>query len=374
MKALSALVLALLASIAPSANSAPVNQFLPYPPGCARIPDLAAPESIEDQAVKFFDREVMFYGSQAGEEIPLNLRVFRVPCSETNRSLIWLEFILAAQFADQELAILLPTAAVEIAPDYRKLMNLATEPNGWGSGGWVDREARYLSSKLQGLRWYYGTPGGERRWVFLLDNTPPFPEEFYEGGLTPTEYNAAFKLVLRYNPYDFLVIDVPATGEILDFESPDMPLSGRHSGNWVIPGTSDQGILLSISELVAPEWDDDVASLEMPMLVFLAHYTFDQEGRMLWLTGAAEFGPNTQSVTIPIERSTNGEFRGGRRADREVVGSVTLESRSCDDLSFQYDYSAIGLGSGRRPLRRLFSMETAGHECLDFEARAVANP
>jgi hypothetical protein len=94
---------------------------------------------------------------------------------------------------------------------------------------------------------------------------------------------------------------------------------------------------------------------------------------MLWLTGAAGFGPGLTQVKIPIERVTNGEFRGSRRADRETVGSVRITSRSCNDLIFEFDYSGIGLGAGQRRLERLYSMEAAGHDCRDYEAKVAAN-
>lgn len=347
------------------------NPHLPYPPGCAWIPD--PPDyGLERLGVKFYDQEIQFYSAQLGDKTPLRLRAFRAPCSEPNRSLIWLEFILAAQYGNTDLEIQLPTVVGEVAPHHRKGMSLAVEPNGWGSGGWVDREGRILLSRQQATTWYYGRPPGERRWVFLLDNGPPFPEEYFENGLTPTEYNSAFKLVLRYNPYDFFSIDIPATRDLLPATRPPMPLSGRLSGNWVIAGTADQGVLLSVSELIpravflAPFRD------VRRMVMFLAHYTFDESGNMLWLTGAAEFDPGATEITIPIELVTNGEFRSTKRAEREVIGSVTLRSRSCNDLGFEYDYSGIGLGSERRQLQRLFSMETAGYNCRDYEDRLAA--
>jgi hypothetical protein len=374
MKTYIGLFLAMLASTPALASSALVtNPYLPYPPGCAKMPDMAEPGGLESQAANFYESEIQFYTSQTGEAVPMTLRGFRAPCSEENRSLIWLEFTLSAHHASQYLKIQLPTVVAETAPNWRKLMSLAVEPNGWGSGGWVDREAAFLSSQLQGLVWYYGSPAGERRWVFLLDNAPPYPDEVPEFGLTPAEYNAAFKLVLRYNPYDFLKIDVPATRDILPLETPDLPLSGRLSGNWIVPSAADQGILISISESVLPDVPGIANTADMPMVIFLAHYTFDEHGHMLWLTGAAGFGPGLTQVKIPIERVTNGEFRGSRRADRETVGSVRITSRSCNDLIFEFDYSGIGLGAGQRRLERLYSMEAAGHDCRDYEAKVAAN-
>jgi hypothetical protein len=112
---------------------------------------------------------------------------------------------------------------------------------------------------------------------------------------------------------------------------------------------------------------------DLPLVIFFSQYTFDAESRPLWLVGNAEFEPGTSEVTIPIVKVTNGEFRGSKRAEREIVGSVTLTANSCNDLSFEYDYSSLGLGTGTRRLQRLYSLETAGYDCRDYEARVAAN-
>jgi len=374
MKTVAVLILTLVASATAWAEARLVsNPNLPYPPACALTANPNLPGGLDGIGVVFFEDELEFYGSGAGEEVPMLVRLIRTPCDEPNRSLIWLELVLDERYSFEDYQIQLPSAVAEISPNFRMLMTLAAGPNGWGAGGWVDREARYLESQLQGFRSENVTPRGERRWVFLLDNAPWSPYEFFDSVLSPSEYNAAFKLILRYNPHDFFTIDVPATLDLFPAHEPDMPFSSRLSGNWVIPGTSDQGIMLSVSELVSPGLLFDVVPPDMPMVVFFAHYTFDEQGQMLWLTGAAEFLPGNRQLTIPIELVTHGEFRGSKRASREVIGSVKLRSRSCNHIEFDYDYSGIGQGTGRHRLERLFSMETAGHDCRDYEARMAAN-
>jgi len=111
----------------------------------------------------------------------------------------------------------------------------------------------------------------------------------------------------------------------------------------------------------------------LPRVIFLTKYTFDARGNMLWLTGTAEFEPGASQVTIPVEKVSNGEFRGSQRADREIVGSVTITSNNCNHLGFEFDYSGLGLGQGVRRLQRIFSLETAGYDCRDYEARVAAN-
>lgn len=374
MKALAALMLTILASTPLLAGQNHVsNPYLPYPPSCARMPDTNAAGGLESQGVKFEEREILLDAAGASQPVPLTVRAYRAACSEPNRSLVWLEFELSAQYADDDLQISLPYALAEIAPNYRKPMRLAGEPNGWGSNELIDLNANFLAAQVQGLGWYYGPVSGNRRWVFVLDNPPPWglwwrPEDL----LSATEYNAAFKLVLHNGSNDILSIDVPATNAVVSSPAPRIPLSGRLSGNWIAPEGSYQGLLLSFSERVLPDVAGVSNGAERPMVVFLAHFTYDTEGELLWLTGAAEFEPGAAQVTIPIELVTNGEFRSNKRADRRLIGSVTLSSRSCNDLGFVYDYSGVGLGSGQRRLERLETLETAGHDCRDYAAKVAA--
>jgi hypothetical protein len=170
-----------------------------------------------------------------------------------------------------------------------------------------------------------------------------------------------------------LAIDVPATVELFPAPLPRLPLSGRHSGTWVIAGAADQGFQLAISEQVGERQDFTPGAPDLPLVIFLSHYTYDAHGDMLWLTGVAEFAPGTSEVTIPIVKVTNGQFRGAQPANRETAGTVTLTSNNCDDLTFDYDYSSLGLGSGSARMQRLFSLETAGYDCRDYDARVEAN-
>jgi hypothetical protein len=375
MKTLFCTILALLGCGSALANSNFVsNPYLPYPPGCARVSTSDAQGGPQAQAAKFFDDEIEMLNDLTGEQIPVKLEAYRSPCTEPNRSLIWLTFSLPESHAGKSVQLELPYAVAETAVYYRRGMNLVTEPGGWGFGGRVDRERTYLVSNAYPVVGIYAPPDVERKWVFLLDNGPATDESYSEEpGLSASEYNAAFKLILRYPPYDFFTINVPATSEVLTATPPRLPLSGRQSGIWVIEGAADQGFQLAISEPVGMDQDGNPRHDDLPLVIFFSQYTFDTESRPLWLVGNAEFEPGASEVTIPIVKVTNGEFRGSKRAEREIVGSVTLTSNSCNDVRFDFDYSSIGLGTGSRRLQRLFSLETAGYDCRDYEARTAAN-
>jgi hypothetical protein len=344
------------------------NPHLPYPPACARIPWVAQGGG---QEAKFFDEVIEMYDGVAGKPVAVRLEGHRSACTEPNRSLLWLTFSLLESHPGKPVRLELPFAVAETPNGFRRGMNLVTEPNGWGTGGQVDRARIYLVSENHGTLGAYASPDLERKWVFLLDNAAPEAWSSGTPGLSPTEYNAAFRLVLRYPPYDFLTIEVPAGSEVLSAPAPRLPLSGRHSGTWVIEGAADQGFQLAISEPVSLYQGGSPDDEGRPLMIFFSQYTFDAQARPLWLVGNAEFEPGASAVTIPVAKVASGDFRGSKRASREIVGSVTLTSNSCNDIQFAYDYA--DLGAGTRRLQRLFSLETAGYACRDYEARVAAN-
>jgi hypothetical protein len=368
------LLLALLGCGTALANSNFVsNPSLPYPPGCAHPPIAAGPVEAELQTATFFEGTILRPAWQTGEWIELRLKAYRSRCSEPGRSLVWLELTLPAKYAGRAIELSLPWIEAVPPGSWSRFLQLVTEPGGWGSGLQFDRELTLLVSQPLGLEEYRDS-SVERRWLFLLDNLSPVSEWglYFGRGLSAAEYNARFSMKLYSVPQD-LKIEVPATAELFPGPSPRLPLSGRHSGTWVIAGAADQGFQLAISEQVGERQDHAPGVPDLPLVLFLSQYTFDSQGGMLWLTGVAEFDPGASEVTVPIVKVSNGQFRGGQAADRETVGSVTLTSNSCNDLTFDYDYSSLGLGTGSRRMQRLFSLETAGYDCRDYDARVEAN-
>lgn len=368
------LLLVLLGCSSVLANSNFVsNPSLPYPPGCAHPPIADDPVEAEPQAATFFEGTIMRPAWQTGEWIEIELKAWRSRCSEPGRSLIWLEFTLPTKYAGRAIELSLPWIEVQPPNSWSRSMQLVTDPGGWGSGLQFDRELTLLVSQPLGLE-EYRDHSVERRWLFLLDNLSPVSEWglYFGRGLTATEYNSRFSLKL-YSVPNGLTINVPATAELFPGPLPRLPLSGRHSGTWVIAGAADQGFQLAIAEQVGERLGYAPGVPDLPLVVFLSQYTFDPQGEMLWLTGVAEFDPGASEVTVPIVKVSNGAFRGSQPADRETVGSVTLTSNSCNDLTFDYDYSSLGLGTGSARMQRLFSLETAGYDCRDYDARVEAN-
>ena len=345
------------------------NPHLPYPPAC--VPQMPAGPAGAPmvQGVKFHEGEIDLFDLRSGDWVPVLIAAYRGPCSEPNRSLIWLEFRLMGDYDERAVELELPNVVAEPRQYHFYGMNLVAEPNGWGAWGSVDREHTYLVSEPISLEDYFGDTSPERRWLFLLDNRPDRSADTPGWrSLSPSDYNAAFRLWLNFRN-----IEVPATASLLPQSAAPLPLSGRHSGTWVIEGAANQGFQLSISEQVGRRTDHGPGIPDLPLVVFFSQYTFDVESRPLWLVGNAEFEPGATQVGIPVFRVSDGQFRGSKPARREAAGSVILVSRSCNDLGFEYDYTALELGAGSRRMQRLYSLETAGYDCRDYEARVAAN-
>jgi hypothetical protein len=256
-------------------------------------------------------------------------------------------------------------------------MALVAEPNNWGAWGLFERNSTYLVSKPGGLEEASGVTPPNRRWHFVLVNQPSlyyFEPSFVEWwGMSALEYNGTLLLSFGHRYNQRFEAEVPATSALFGQSTSPLSLSGRHSGTWVVEGAQNQGFQVSISEQVGALTGFESGIPKRPLVVFLSQYTFDANSRPLWLVGNAEFLPGATEVTIAMYRVSDGRFRSDRIAQREFAGQVTLSSRSCNDVVFNYDYDSIGLGAGSRRLERLFSLETAGYECRDYEARVAAN-
>lgn len=343
------------------------NPYLPYPASCAFVPDGDAHDWLQTHAVRFDTRTLRTLDSQSGEWIEVEFAAYRGFCSEPGRAPVWLEFSLRDSPRRPAPAFRLPSVSLLRQGEIYVPLHLAEEPGGWALGEERESDAIYLSAAAPGTDSHY--------WVFLLENRSPFSEWWgYYPYVTAEEYNAAFELVLHLAASGSApVISVPASVDLFPQPAMALPLSGRLSGTWVIEGAADQGFVLSISDRVAWDRTDRAARENPPLVAFLAHYTFDAQGNPLWLTGVGEFAAGVNQVSLEMIKITSGQFRGAATGTREVIGSVTLRANSCDDVRFDYDYERLGLGSGTKRMQRLYSLEVAGYECQDYEARVAAN-
>ena len=382
LKALAFLYLLIASFQAPANSNFVTNPYLPYPPSCARMPSSGGAAAVQTGAVQFFESEISLPDQQTFEQVDVVVRAYRTLCSEAGRSLIWIEFHLPKETASKDIRLMLPV----IAADYQgenfvqtSILIPVGDPNSWGEGSGVDRGRILLVTRPHGDVDTFDIDysiNSERSWWFLLDNESPLADGGYNiPFLMPAEaYNSRFSLRFRYPPnISLLQFEVPATAEMNFPVQPTLPISGRLSGNWVIEGARDQGLMLAISTLPTKPAELTVGFPPLSMVLFYSHYTFDPTGKMLWLTGTAQLQPGSRTVTIPVDEVTQGEFRSDKPAQRRTVGQVTLTANNCNDITMEYDYNGLGLGSGTRQLQRLFSLETAGYDCRDYAARVKAN-
>lgn len=342
------------------------NPNLPYPPGCAADPGRFEAPFVQDQPILLYD-----YVSRASREVRLD--AWRASCSEVGRSVIWLRFT-ATRPSGRPLLLQLPyAAATVVGSQLVSSLRLAEHPNGWGVN----------ESDVRGFTVLKYEPGEvahpvQKSWTYVLDTPMPdyswwnVPDNF-----GPEQYNGLFNLQLYYwqvwhASVTLADIPVPATSELLETDV-GMPLNGRLSGLWAIEGAADQGITLTIADRIAPADTAATPRGEGPLVLILQQYTYDANGDLLWLSGSADFPQGAREVTLPIVRVDAGEFLGDTVAQRSIVGHVRIVSNGCNDLDYEYDLSALGLGNGSRRMQRLFSLETAGYDCRDYAAKVAAN-
>lgn len=359
------------------------NPYLPYPPSCVRMPTVDIDTAAQLQAVLVKEAVIQLPNLVTFEQVDFILRVYRSACHEAGRSLVWLEYSLTAEQAKKDIRVRLPDAVAYFSNNNGVgFVIQASEPNSWGARGLIDGQLLLTRPYDYGERHIFFTEYANlgRSWWFLMDvETPLLP--VWEFRPIPAEsYNAQFFLQLRYFENIVLNTVIPATAEVNFPEQPAFPVTGRLSGNWVIENTPDQGIMLAISSLVKKPEPNQTGFVEpyfdypaREMVLFYSHYTFDAQGRMLWLTGSAIFTPGAHQLTIPIDEVSQGSFRSSKPAQRRQAGQVTLTANHCNDITMDYDFSALGLGSGRKRLQRLISLETAGYDCRDYAARVEAN-
>lgn len=361
MKSMSCCLLAMcLVASAQGSSDFVSNPDLPYPPGCAGDPARTLVPFLENVSL-------MLHDVAHGQDLEVRLDGFRSTCSEPERSLIWLRFDASRQGA-LNFRLEIPGVRVTPVDGVTRLMSLEATPNGWGSDSDPHLVRKYLTNTLiQNV-----PPPTEIGSVYVLDNASPAAA--YPGHpLLAADYNGALTVQLVYPP-DTLVttFQVPATSDLFDPESA-IPLSGRLSGMWVVEGANDQGIAISISNRVGTDPALTAARDDLPLVVFLAQYTYDPEGNLLWLTGSADVEQGRNEISLDMVRVKDGEFMGDKAASREPAGTVHLVANNCNDITFEFDYRQSGMGQGVRRLQRLYSLETAGYDCRDYAARVEAN-
>lgn len=339
-------------------GSAWESVFANYPPGCATVPDVQS-TLYGDNAVKFFEgRMALVNARKPSEKLDAIVAAYRVGCADSNRSVIWVSFSIPPEL-DSSTLYQMPRISFRLNNGWRPYASLSREPGG-------TQVSEPIPQNIGNHDDYAVAANSTRRWVYILDLDPV--TAYWDGPISPEEYNGRFRLQF-YGPeypnnHPVLEVEVPATAELL---SPNaaMPLNGRLSGNWVIEGAVDQGIMLAVSELVPASIPAPDEIAQSKLLLFLSWYTFDANGKPIWLTGSVRFLPGESEATLLLDLVSQGKFMGESGGQRKQAGSVNLRAISCGQIDVDYDLSGVGLGSGTTTLKRLFSLEIAEYGCSE---------
>ena len=347
----------------------------PYPPGCVTLPARQV-ELYGDNAALFWTGSLpleLVNKRAGGPDFGLvEASMYRVACAEPGRSAIMMEFRLPGEWADPlESRFILPSFTAEGPGGFHYVpFELKAEPNGWG------QSPEQQSLTRHSLGDYTGGWDNPRlfTWRYILDMAP------LGAGwqLMADAYNEAFVLLgysmgALHGPF----IEVPATRSVIE-PNPTLPLNGRLTGVWVEPGSTDQGLLLSFGSPVPAAGSKDPSPQRPELGLFLSWFTFDAEGRQLWLAGDARFPQGASEVWLPLIRVAEGQFLGPPAAPglgvdpRTLAGEIHIKARSCNALEVDYDLSSLALGAGSFRLQRLDALETAGYPCRDYEARLAS--
>lgn len=311
--------------------------FTSYPPGCVSsiyyLGDFPV-NGMKSESVHSGTIPLEAWTANGPEPVDIEVEILRVGCAEKDKSIILVHLFYPIEGVPEDGIVRVPFIA---AGHYPHLLALNREPH--TLPGWDE----YLVE-------------GHRQVYFLKDGPT------WAVPMLASQYNGAFELQFLDSSLESVgpKIHIPAYENQL--HTSKLSITGRLSGLWVVPEAQDQGILISVNEILNP--------YSRPLVIFLSWNTFNSDGNPLWLTGSSTFSEFDSDVEIELVLVEDGEFLGTKKVNRSMVGSIRLHVVSCTEIAAQYELEGIGLGTGEITLTRLFNMETAGFTCQDYEARS----
>lgn len=143
----------------------------------------------------------------------------------------------------------------------------------------------------------------------------------------------------------FLISD----GAPITSNTTSIPIDGSLSGSYTVDGLLDQGIIITIGNNTQGQF------------IFVAWFTYDQNGQPLWLVGNDALIENTTQTTLRMQRLEGPSFLdfSNQQATRVDVGSMTLTAINCNTIQANFDFGS--LGSNLVELKRLTNIQ--GRDC-----------
>ena len=312
-----------------------------YPPACLSTAPLEEVFTPSGSRIAYLDQLTKFTAfPNTGNDATVEMQIVRRGCKDPDRSVI----LVTANMITGGDSFFLPRLFAEI-DGTRYTLRMANEPNSFEQD-------------------YSGALQSTGPVEFVLDGVAESKIASTGNILSVAQYNGAFKLIIQ-DGFDASVEYELEIGAYSGFQIPrKFPMNGRMSGNWVSEGATDQGFLISFNEFIDQNGVQN--------MMFLSWYTFATNGSTLWLVANTFHDIAEDSVTLNIQLVENGEFLGDKVVDRTDVGTATLTVESCNEITFEYDLTSLGLGTGTITLKRIFSLEIAGYACRDQAARLDA--
>ena len=131
-----------------------------------------------------------------------------------------------------------------------------------------------------------------------------------------------------------------------------IPIDGSMSGTYLVLDLNDQGFFVTVSE-----------NAEGEPFVFIAWFTFDDNGQPLWLVGVDFLDPGDTATSMTMQRIEGLKFLdfSDESAVRTDFGVMTFTALDCNTFRGDYDFGING--SGSLDILRLTSIQ--GRECGD---------
>lgn len=154
-------------------------------------------------------------------------------------------------------------------------------------------------------------------------------------------------------PPPLVVLSIPAYDPgLYPAASAPMAVSGYNAGSYYDPAHGGEGIVADVGDAGTPQ--------TRLRFLSLAWFTYDQNGKALWIYGVATFTPGATTVQLPMAYFSNGGFAGafGASAASSAWGSVTVSFPDCTSMHLSYAANPglpapVPSGSGERTWSRL---------------------
>lgn len=314
----------------------------PFPPGCVAVSLPQDSSSDQNELVNEVISVPSVVDGQAAAQV--RVKIWRVGCHDEGFSVVMVRLNKLSGGT-----VLVPRAFAEA-----------------GSVGLPGHVAQLLRHPAAGNVGATGNEITEQGTTYML--AVEFLSLDGETEFGPAEYNDLFTLELFWGQYagasadDFGLFDIFAYDPQFDPPQTDFPiLHGRMSGQYVIDGIPNSGLVLQIGE--------EFAGTNNVTAIFFTYLNGDP----FWVLGAlSSLEPGFDLVTMDMYELSGGQFftvPPGSFSEEDVsvfpIGTMTIEALDCNRLLVGYNFNESGLGAGDFVAERLLRM--AGYDCNPWQ-------